>query len=78
MTDGGAELVLVSDTYLRDHPGAPPVGRIHGWGYRPVGLGLREKHCRAPNYPYVLPHMRAAALDTLHRTQVSRNDIDAF
>lgn len=78
MTDGGAGLVLVSDTYLRDHPDARAIARIDGWGHRTVGLGLRQKLDRADGDPYVLPHVRAAVLDALHRAQRILDDVDGF
>jgi len=81
MTDGGAGVVLVSDKYLRDHPGARPIARITGWGHRTVGLGLRQKLDRAAtgdSAGYVLPHVRAAVLDALRRAQVSLDDLDGI
>ena len=81
MTDGGAGVVLVSDKYLRDHPGARPIARITGWGHRTVGLGLRQKLDRAAtgdSAAYVLPHVRAAVLDALRRAQVSLDDLDGI
>jgi acetyl-CoA C-acetyltransferase len=81
MTDGGAGVVLVTDNYLRDHPGARPIARITGWGHRTVGLGLRQKLDRAAtgdSAGYVLPHVRAAVLDALRRAQVSLDDLDGI
>jgi acetyl-CoA C-acetyltransferase len=81
MTDGGAAVVLVTDRYLRDHPGARPIARITGWGHRTVGLGLRQKLDRAAtgdSAPYVLPHVRAAVLDALRRAQVTLDDVDGI
>jgi len=78
MTDGGAGIVLVIDDYLRDHPGAHPIGRIDGWGHRTVGLGLQQKLDRAANDPYVLPHVRSAVLDALDRAHVTLDDVDGF
>lgn len=78
MTDGGAGLVLVSDTYLRDHSDTRAIARIDGWGHRTVGLGLRQKLERADGDPYVLPHVRAAVLDALRRAQRSLDDVDGF
>ena len=78
MTDGGAGIVLVTDEYLRDHPGTQPIGRIDGWGHRTVGLGLQRKLDRAANDPYVLPHVRAAALDAFDRAHVTLDDVDGF
>ena len=75
MTDGGAGLVLVNDAFLREHPDARPIGRIDGWGHRTVGLGLRQKLDRAASDPYVLPHVRAAALDALRRAKVTLDDL---
>ncbi|WP_343602428.1 acetyl-CoA acetyltransferase [Mycobacterium sp.] len=78
MTDGGAGVVLVSDTYLRAHPDARPLGRIDGWGHRTVGLGLRQKLDRAADDPYVMPHLRAAALDALRRAEATLDDLDGI
>ena len=82
MTDGGAGVILVSDTYLQNHPGARPIGRIDGWGHRTVGLGLRQKLDRAAPQgdlaPYVLPHVRAAVLDALGRARLTLDDLDGF
>src|ERR1700760_963889 len=75
MTDGGAAVVLVTDKYLRDHPGARPIARITGWGHRTVGLGLPQKLDRAADDPYVLPHVRAAVLDALRRAQITLDDV---
>jgi acetyl-CoA C-acetyltransferase len=78
MTDGGAGVVLVTDEYLRDHPGARPIARITGWGHRTVGLGLRQKLERPADDVYMLPHVRAAVLDALRRAQVSLDDLDGI
>jgi acetyl-CoA C-acetyltransferase len=78
MTDGGAAVVLVTDQYLRDHPGARPIARITGWGHRTVGLGLRQKLDRSAKDAYVLPHVRAAVLDALRRARVSLDDVDGI
>jgi acetyl-CoA C-acetyltransferase len=78
MTDGGAGVVLVTDNYLRDHPDARPIARIAGWGHRTVGLGLQQKLERAADDPYVLPHVRAAALDALRRAQATLDDLDGI
>jgi acetyl-CoA C-acetyltransferase len=78
MTDGGAGVVLVTDKYLRDHPDAQPVARIAGWGHRTVGLGMQQKLDRAAtgdSAPYVMPHVRAAALDALRRAQTTLDDV---
>ena len=78
MTDGGAGLVLATDDYLRDHPGVRPIGRIDGWGHRTVGLGLQQKLERAASDPYVLPHVRRAALDAFDRAGVTLDNLDGF
>ena len=78
MADGGAGVVLVTDRYLREHPGARPIARVDGWGHCTVGLGLQQKLDRAADDPYVLPHVRAAVLDALHRAQVSLDDLDGI
>jgi acetyl-CoA C-acetyltransferase len=78
MTDGGAGVVLVTDTYLSDHPDARPIARIAGWGHRTVGLGLQRKLDRAADDPYVLPHVRTAVLDALRRAEATLDDIGGF
>lgn len=78
MTDGGAGVVLVTDEFLRDNPGARPLGRIEGWGHRTVGLGLQQKLDRAADDPYVLPHVRGAVLDAFGRAGVTLDDVDGF
>ncbi len=78
MTDGGAGLVLVNDAYLRTHPGARPLGRVEGWGHRTVGLGLRQKLDRSAEEPYVLPHVRRAALDAFDRARITLDDLDGI
>jgi len=78
MTDGGAGIVLATDEWLRDHPGARPIGRIDGWGHRTVGLGLQQKLDRAADDPYVLPHVRKAVLDAFQRAGVTLDGVDGF
>jgi acetyl-CoA C-acetyltransferase len=78
MTDGGAGMVLVTDEYLRDHPGAQPIGRIDGWGHRTVGLGLQQKLDRSADDPYVMPHVRSAVLDAFKRAHVTLEGLDGF
>ncbi len=78
MTDGGAGIVLVTDSYRRRHPELRATGRIDGWGHRTVGLGLRQKLDRAADDPYVLPHVRAAVLDAFRRARVTLDELDGF
>jgi acetyl-CoA C-acetyltransferase len=81
MTDGGAGVVLVTDRYLQEHPGARPIARIAGWGHCTVGLGLQQKLDRAAtgdSAPYVLPHVRAAVLDALGRARATLDDLDGI
>ena len=78
ITDGGAGVVLVTDDWLRTHPGARPLGRIAGWGHRTVGLGLQQKLDRSREDPYVLPHVRATVLDAFDRAHVTLDDVDGF
>ena len=82
MTDGGAGLVLATDDYLRKQPGVRPIGRIEGWGHRTVGLGLQQKLDRANKSgradPYLLPHVRGAALDAFDRAGVTLDKLDGF
>ncbi len=78
MTDGGAGIVLVTDDWLRDHPGVQPIGRIVGWGHRTVGLGLQQKLDHSAEDPYVMPHVRRAVLDAFDRAHVTVDEIDGF
>lgn len=78
MTDGGAGLLLVSDSYRRAHPNVRPIARIAGWGHRTVGLGLRQKLDRSAADPYLLPHVRTAVLDAFGRAGVTLDDVDGF
>ncbi len=78
MTDGGAGIVLVTDEWLRDHPGAKTIGRIDGWGHRTVGLGLQQKLDRSADDAYVMPHVRRAVHDAFDRAEVTLDDVDGF
>jgi acetyl-CoA C-acetyltransferase len=78
MTDGGSGVVLVTDNYLRDHPGVKPLARIEGWGHRTVGLGMRQKLDRSADDRYVMPHVRGAVLDAFDRARVTVDDLDGI
>ncbi|TPG35653.1 acetyl-CoA acetyltransferase [Mycolicibacterium hodleri] len=81
MTDGGAGVVLVTDDYLREHPGAKPLARIEGWGHRTVGLGMRQKLDRSSRDSpsgYVMPHVRGAVLDAFYRAHLTLDDLDGI
>lgn len=78
VTDGGAGLVLVSDAWLRDHPEVRPIARIEGWGHTTVGLPLAPKLVRSSDDPYVMPHVRAAALAAFERARTDLEGIDGF
>ncbi|ART72101.1 acetyl-CoA acetyltransferase [Mycobacterium dioxanotrophicus] len=81
MTDGGAGVVLGTDSFLREHPRARPLARIAGWGHRTVGLGLQQKFDRTDDSdsgPYLLPHVRNAVQDAFDRAHVTLDDVDGF
>jgi acetyl-CoA C-acetyltransferase len=78
MTDGGAGVVLVTDEFLREHPGVRPMGRVEGWGHRTVGLGLRQKLDRDVGNPYVMPHVRAAVHEAFGRAAIDLDALDGF
>ena len=70
LTDGGAAIVLVSDRWLREHPGFAPRARIAGWGHRTVGLSLASKLERPNASPYVMPHVREAIAEAFRRARI--------
>ena len=80
VTDGGAGVVLVTDKYLREHPGATatPLAHIAGWGHRTVGLGLEQKLARDADNPYVMPHVRDAVMDAFSRAGVDLAGMDGI
>ena len=78
VTDGGAGVVLVSDRWLRNHPDARPIARIDGWGHTTVGLPLAPKLARSAGSPYVMPHVRTAALAAMERAGTDLDGVDGF
>lgn len=80
VTDGGAGVVLVNDSYLRKNPGvnAAPLARVLGWGHRTVGLGLAQKLDRDADNPYVLPHLRDAVNEAFDRAGVTLDALDGL
>lgn len=79
LTDGGAGIVLVSDRWLRAHPGQAPRARIAGWGHRTVGLSLDAKLGRSPASPYVMPHVREAIEAAFRRAGIAGvDDLDCI
>ncbi|MGI8331198.1 acetyl-CoA acetyltransferase [Actinomadura scrupuli] len=74
ITDGGAGVVLVSERFLERRPEFGGRARILGWGHRTVGLPLEAKLARGRDEPYVLPHVRQAALDAFARAGVAGVD----
>ena len=70
VTDGGAGVVLVSDRYLRAHPGVTGASEIQGWGHRTAGLPLARKLERGRSERYVLPHVRTAIEDAFARAGI--------
>jgi acetyl-CoA C-acetyltransferase len=73
ITDGGAGVVLISDRYAAEHPELT-TARIAGWGHRTVGLSLEQKLKHSADDPYVLPHVRQAALDAFRRAGIGGVD----
>jgi len=70
ITDGGAGLVLVSERFLAERAPSGVRSRIQGWGHRTVALPLDHKLRRSAGEPYVLPHVREAALDAFRRAGI--------
>lgn len=78
ITDGGAGLVLVNDTFLAARPDVRPVARIAGWGHRTAGLPLQTKLERSRGDDVVMPHVRDAFRDALRRAGTDLDGIDAL
>lgn len=80
VTDGGAGVVLVTDSYLRRNPGAnaAPLSQVLGWGHRTVGLGLAQKLERDADNPYVLPHLRDAVNEAFDRAGITLDGLDGL
>jgi acetyl-CoA C-acetyltransferase len=79
LTDGGAGIVLVSDRWLRAHPGHAPRARIVGWGHRTVGLALDSKLERSRTSPWVMPHVREAIEAAFRRAGIGgADDLDCI
>ncbi len=77
LTDGGAGVVLVSDRFLRRHPGITPPSRILGWGHRTVGLSLAEKLARSAGAPLMFPHVADTIGDAFGRAELAGvDDVD--
>ncbi|MCA9680319.1 MAG: thiolase domain-containing protein, partial [Myxococcales bacterium] len=79
ITDGAVGLVLASPRFARGHAARVGVAldalpRILGWGHRTAGLSLDAKLARADGSPYLLPHLRDAALDAFRRAGVGGVD----
>ncbi|GGM70538.1 acetyl-CoA acetyltransferase [Thermopolyspora flexuosa] len=70
ITDGGAGLVLVSERFLAERAPSGVRSRVQGWGHRTVALPLDHKLRRSADEPYVLPHVREAALDAFRRAGI--------
>jgi acetyl-CoA C-acetyltransferase len=81
VTDGGAGVVLATDTWVRRHPEAVARGRaarITGWGHRTVGLALADKLQRSKDETHVMPHVRDTFADALARAGLgSVHDLSA-
>jgi len=78
VTDGGSGVVLVSDKYLREHPGARPIAKIMGWGHRTVGLGLQQKFTRAADERYLMPHLREAVTEAFNRAHITLDGLNGL
>ena len=79
LTDGGAGVVIVSDRWLRAHPGAALRARISGWGHRTVGLSLASKLERPRTSPFVMPHVREAIEQAYLRAGIAgASDLDCI
>jgi acetyl-CoA C-acetyltransferase len=72
VTDGGAGIMLVSDSWMRDNRGSVPgpVARITGWGHRNASLHLQDKLDASARSEYLFPHVRDAITDAFSRAGV--------
>ena len=71
ITDGAAGVVLASRRFAESwarRRGATEVAQVKGWGHRTVGLPYRPKV--AHDGPYLMPHLRQAALDAFDRAGI--------
>lgn len=78
MTDGGSGLVLVSDRFLRAHPGVRPIARIVGWGHRTAGLGAQQKFDRSAEEPLIFPHVKEAVDQAFSRAGITLDALDGL
>jgi acetyl-CoA C-acetyltransferase len=75
VTDGGAGIVLVSDSWMQQHRDEVrgPVSRIAGWGHRTASMHLQDKLDASADNEFVFPHVRETILDAFRRAGV--NDV---
>lgn len=81
VTDGGAAVVLATESWVRDHPAIARRGRaarIVGWGHRTVALPLASKLAGSRSDTHVMPHVRDTFADALGRARLATvDDLDA-
>ena len=72
VTDGGAGIILASDSWMRENRGSVPgpVARITGWGHHNASLHLQDKLDASARSEYVFPHVREAITDAFSRAGV--------
>lgn len=78
ITDGGAGVVLASETAARAHAkrnnlSLEAIPRILGWGHRTARLGFREKLADSQGAELIFPHVRHTIIDAFGRAGI--NDV---
>jgi acetyl-CoA C-acetyltransferase len=72
VTDGGAAVFLASADFARRYGeraalSIEEIPRITGWGHHTARIAFATKIAESASDPYVLPHVRATAVDALRR-----------
>lgn len=78
VTDGAAVTVLVSESYISEHPEYANAPVVKGYGHRTAPMVFSKKIQDSKDCKYVLPWTRQAVEDCYKRAGLSVDDIDCF